>query len=129
MPEQDVGSSVIASSSAEMDSYGRSKRWWYCPRGCNAFETFDTDPECAACGCAMSEDDSAYDGVLERLEEEGIRQVGRRMIMNASLSELQEMMVNLEDIVEGLKERIGSLTEGLEDANRSIRALQEGRRE
>jgi hypothetical protein len=77
----------------------------------------------------MSEDDSAYYGVLERLEEEGIRQVGRRMIMNASLSELQQMMVNLEDIVEGLKERIGSLTEGLEEANRSIRALQEGRRE
>jgi hypothetical protein len=45
---------------------------YYCPRGCNVFDTCDTAPECGACGSRMTEDVEAFDDAHERRELEGI---------------------------------------------------------
>ena len=45
---------------------------YYCPRGCNVFDTYDTAPECGACGSRMTEDVEAFDDAHERRELEGI---------------------------------------------------------
>lgn len=48
------------------------KKTYYCPRGCNVFDTYDTEPECGACGSRMTEDVEAFDDAHERRELEGI---------------------------------------------------------
>ena len=45
---------------------------WYCPRGCNIFNSsiYDCEepPECAACGCHMSINSDGYDHVHTEIE-------------------------------------------------------------
>jgi len=49
---------------------------WFCPRGCNVFESSQHDvenpAECASCGCVMSLESDEYDDVHLRLEEMAI---------------------------------------------------------
>ena len=44
---------------------------WYCPRGCNVFDSFVYDkadpPECAACGNFMGTTSEKYDDVHENI--------------------------------------------------------------
>jgi hypothetical protein len=50
---------------------------YYCPRGCNVFDTNQTEPECGACGQRMSLDDTAFYDSIEAIEDEGIAAVER----------------------------------------------------
>ena len=45
-----------------------STRTWYCPKGCNVFDTREDEPECAACGQVMSMDSTEYSDVHEDIE-------------------------------------------------------------
>jgi len=52
---------------------------YYCPRGCNVFDTNDTQPECGACGSKMSTDDTAFNDAIEFIENDGIARVEREL--------------------------------------------------
>ena len=46
------------------------KMTYYCPRGCNVFETEIEDPECAACGWIMITDPGPFEEAHEQRELE-----------------------------------------------------------
>jgi len=48
------------------------KTTYYCPRGCNVFETEIEYPECAACGRIMITDPGPFEDAHEERELEGI---------------------------------------------------------
>lgn len=55
------------------------KKTYYCPRGCNVFETEIEDPECAACGRIMITDPEPFEEAHERPELEGIAEEERKL--------------------------------------------------
>jgi hypothetical protein len=50
---------------------------YFCPRGCNIFDTNDTAPECGACGSVMTTDPETFDDTHEEREIEGINRQER----------------------------------------------------
>jgi hypothetical protein len=55
------------------------KATYYCPRGCNVFETESEDPECAACGRTMLADSEPFEEAHDRMELEGIAECERKL--------------------------------------------------
>lgn len=55
------------------------KTTYYCPRGCNVFETDIEDPDCAACGQIMLTDPEPFEQAHERRELEGIAECERKL--------------------------------------------------
>jgi hypothetical protein len=55
------------------------KATYYCPRGCNVFETEIEDPDCAACGQIMLADSGPFENAHERKELEGIAACEREL--------------------------------------------------
>jgi len=52
---------------------------YFCPQGCNTFETRDLEPECAACGSTMTTNIEPFEDAIEAIEEAGIAEVERRI--------------------------------------------------
>ena len=51
---------------------------YYCPRGCNVFETTSENPECAACGRIMTTDPQLFNDAHEQRELDGIAECERQ---------------------------------------------------
>jgi hypothetical protein len=55
------------------------KTTYYCPRGCNVFETEIEDPECAACGRIMLTDSGPFEDAHEERELAAIAECERKL--------------------------------------------------
>lgn len=55
------------------------KTAYYCPRGCNVFETYIKDPECAACGQIMITDPEAFEEFHERRDRARMEELERQL--------------------------------------------------
>jgi hypothetical protein len=55
------------------------KKTYYCPRGCNVFETEIEDPDCAACGQIMITDSGPFDDAHEERELRAIAEWERKL--------------------------------------------------
>jgi hypothetical protein len=59
------------------------KTTYYCPRGCNVFETEIEGPECAACGRIMITDPGPFEDAHEYRELEGIEACRAKVLSSA----------------------------------------------
>lgn len=55
------------------------KKTYYCPRGCNVFETEIEDPDCFACGSIMLLDQDPFEEVHEQRDLERFAEWERKL--------------------------------------------------
>lgn len=55
------------------------KTTYYCPRGCNVFETEIEDPECFACGRIMITDPGPFEDAHEKRDQAAFEEWERKL--------------------------------------------------